>query len=83
MRVWRYKGGRYVGGELYMLLYLMLVSCDLIGQFKGHHFLNVTQFYKGYSREVDVEKMLPVQNICALDWNWETNGGITVFLAMS
>ena len=48
-----------------MLLYLMLVSCDLIGQFKGQNFLNVTQFYKGYSGEVDVEKMLPVQNICA------------------
>ena len=29
------------------ILYLMLVSCDLIGQLNGRHLLNVTQFLQG------------------------------------
>ena len=42
----------------------MLVSYDLIGQLNEGHFLNVNNFYKGYSREGDIQKMSPARNVC-------------------
>ena len=32
-------------------------------------------FYKGYSREGDIQKMSHARNKCAYGSNWETNGG--------
>ena len=43
----------------YILLYLKLVSCNLIGQLNGWHFLMSHGFYKGYWREGDISTRAP------------------------
>ena len=40
-----------------LLLYLMLVSCNLNGQLNGWHFWMSHGFYKGYRRKGDIQKM--------------------------